>query len=65
MRKNNEMEQNDENKKELNNTIKHTDVYNLLLKIPAGKVSTYKDLAKMLGNPSASRLIGKISRRES
>jgi methylated-DNA-[protein]-cysteine S-methyltransferase len=41
-------------------TIKNEDVYDLLRKIPAGKVSTYGDLAKALGNPSASREIGRI-----
>jgi methylated-DNA-[protein]-cysteine S-methyltransferase len=41
-------------------TIKDEDVYDLLRKIPAGKVSTYGDLAKALGNPSASREIGRI-----
>jgi methylated-DNA-[protein]-cysteine S-methyltransferase len=40
--------------------IKDCDVYDLLLKIPAGKVSTYGDLAKALGNPAASREIGRI-----
>jgi methylated-DNA-[protein]-cysteine S-methyltransferase len=40
--------------------IKDSDVYDLLLKIPVGKVSTYGDLAKALGNPSASREIGRI-----
>lgn len=40
--------------------IKNNDVYDLLLKIPAGKVSTYGDLARALGNPSASRAIGRI-----
>ena len=40
--------------------IKDSDVYDLLLKIPAGKVSTYGDLAKALGNPSESREIGTI-----
>jgi methylated-DNA-[protein]-cysteine S-methyltransferase len=40
--------------------IRNSDVYDLLLKIPAGKVSTYGDLARALGNPSASRAIGKI-----
>ena len=44
----------------LRSTIKDRDVYQLLLKIPAGKVSTYGDLAKALGNPSASRQIGRI-----
>jgi methylated-DNA-[protein]-cysteine S-methyltransferase len=41
-------------------TIKDKDVYDLLLKIPAGKVSTYGDLAKALGNPLASRQVGRI-----
>jgi O-6-methylguanine DNA methyltransferase len=41
-------------------TIKSSDVYDLLLKIPAGKVSTYGDLAKALGNPLASKEIGRI-----
>jgi methylated-DNA-[protein]-cysteine S-methyltransferase len=41
-------------------TIKNEDVYDLLRKIPAGKVSTYGDLAKALGNPSASREVGRI-----
>lgn len=40
--------------------IRNNDVYDLLLKIPAGKVSTYGDLARALGNPSASRTIGRI-----
>jgi methylated-DNA-[protein]-cysteine S-methyltransferase len=41
-------------------SIKDEDVYDLLRKIPPGKVSTYGDLAKALGNPSASRVIGSI-----
>lgn len=40
--------------------IKNEDVYELLRKIPEGKVTTYGDLAKALGNPSASRIIGRI-----
>ena len=40
--------------------IKDEDVYDLLRKVPSGKVSTYGDLAKALGNPSASRVIGSI-----
>lgn len=43
-----------------NKPIRNSDVYDLLLKIPAGKVSTYGDLARALGNPSASRSIGRI-----
>jgi methylated-DNA-[protein]-cysteine S-methyltransferase len=40
--------------------IKAEDVYDLLQKIPEGKVTTYGDLARALGNPSASRIIGRI-----
>ena len=40
--------------------ITSEDVYNMLLTIPKGKVSTYGDLAKALGNPTASRHIGRI-----
>jgi methylated-DNA-[protein]-cysteine S-methyltransferase len=40
--------------------LKNEDVYELLLNIPAGKVTTYGDLAKALGNPSASRIVGRI-----
>jgi methylated-DNA-[protein]-cysteine S-methyltransferase len=36
------------------------EVYNMLLKIPVGKVSTYGDIAKALGLPHAARLIGQI-----
>lgn len=41
-------------------TIKNEDVYDLLQKIPKGKVTTYGDLARALGNHSASRIIGRI-----
>jgi O-6-methylguanine DNA methyltransferase len=41
-------------------SIKDSEVYDLLLKIPEGKVSTYGDLAKSLGNPQASRTVGRI-----
>jgi len=43
-----------------NKPIRNSDVYDLLLKIPPGKVSTYGDIARALGNPSASRTIGRI-----
>ena len=35
-------------------------VYDMLLKIPAGKVTTYGDIAKAIGQPNSSRLIGQI-----
>ena len=40
--------------------ISSKDVYNILSKIPLGKVSTYGDIAKALGHPGASRAIGRI-----
>src|SRR5919202_2010973 len=48
------------NENPIQTMIKDSDVYDLLLGIPAGKVSTYGDLAKALGKPSASREIGRI-----
>jgi methylated-DNA-protein-cysteine methyltransferase-like protein len=33
-------------------------VYNLVAKIPAGRVTTYGDIAKMLGHPRAARFVG-------
>jgi methylated-DNA-[protein]-cysteine S-methyltransferase len=35
-------------------------VYDMLLKIPVGKVTTYGDIAKAIGQPNSSRLIGQI-----
>ena len=40
--------------------ISSKNVYDLLAKIPPGKVSTYGDIAKTLGHPGASRAIGRI-----
>lgn len=48
------------NKSPSTKTINSEDVYNMLLTIPKGKVSTYGDFAKALGNPAASRQIGRI-----
>ena len=47
-------------KRSSTNTINSEDVYDMLLTIPKGKVSTYGDLANALGNPSASRHVGRI-----
>ena len=47
-------------KRPLTKTINSEDVYSILLTIPKGKVSTYGDLAKALGNPAASRHVGRI-----
>jgi len=41
-------------------SIGNEDVYALLTEIPPGKVSTYGDIARALGRPKASRLIGRI-----
>jgi methylated-DNA-[protein]-cysteine S-methyltransferase len=41
-------------------SITDQDVYILLSKIPPGKVSTYGDIAKALGQPKAARAIGRI-----
>jgi O-6-methylguanine DNA methyltransferase len=60
MSKSREKHVNYDNESLTQSTLKDRDVYDLLLKIPAGKVSTYGDLAKALGNPLASRQIGKI-----
>ena len=54
------MNGNSRNYDDARRTIKDSDVYKLLLEIPAGKVSTYGDLAKALGKPLASREIGRI-----
>jgi methylated-DNA-[protein]-cysteine S-methyltransferase len=43
--------------------IKDQDVYDLLLAIPPGKVSTYGDIANALGHPNAARLIGNILKK--
>lgn len=60
MNNNSKMDLNKEDKNGSTNTIKDSDVYDLLLKIPEGYVSTYGDLARALGSPSASRWIGRI-----
>ena len=43
--------------------IKDQEVYDLLLAIPPGKVSTYGDIANALGHPNAARLIGNILKK--
>jgi methylated-DNA-[protein]-cysteine S-methyltransferase len=40
--------------------INPRDVYDLLTLIPAGKVTTYGDIARALEYPNASRMIGRI-----
>ena len=40
--------------------LKSKDVYDLLAKIPSGKVVSYGDIAKALGHPRSSRAIGRI-----
>ena len=40
--------------------IRDQDVYDLISQIPAGKVTTYGDIAKALGVPQNSRRVGRI-----
>ena len=40
--------------------LKADDVYDILVRIPEGKVTTYGDIAQALGHPNASRAIGRI-----
>jgi len=40
--------------------LKASDVYDILVRIPEGKITTYGDVAKVLGRPDASRAIGRI-----
>jgi methylated-DNA-[protein]-cysteine S-methyltransferase len=51
---------NHDDRNSIHKVIKDEDVYQLLLQIPEGKTTTYGDLAAALGNPLASRLIGRI-----
>ena len=60
MKQNSLKQDKDISKRPLTRTINSEDVYSMLLTIPKGKVSTYGDLAKALGNPSASRHVGRI-----
>ncbi|MDQ3848491.1 MAG: MGMT family protein [Thermoproteota archaeon] len=43
--------------------LKAIEVYNIVSRIPEGKVTTYGDIAKALGHPRASRAIGRILNR--
>jgi methylated-DNA-[protein]-cysteine S-methyltransferase len=38
-------------------------VYAALMKIPRGRVTTYGDIAKIIGRPKASRAVGRILNR--
>jgi methylated-DNA-[protein]-cysteine S-methyltransferase len=40
--------------------MKDKDVYKVLIRISAGKIATYGDIAKALGNPLAARTVGNI-----
>ncbi|HZA47697.1 MAG TPA: MGMT family protein [Nitrososphaera sp.] len=40
--------------------VKASHVYEIVAQIPEGKVTTYGDIAKALGHPGASRVIGRI-----
>jgi methylated-DNA-[protein]-cysteine S-methyltransferase len=41
-------------------SLKAADVYEVLTRIPKGKVSTYGDIARAIGSQGASRAVGKI-----
>jgi len=41
-------------------TLFQKEVYDTLKKIPKGKVSTYKDIAKIIQNPKAVRAVGTV-----
>src|SRR5437867_1508584 len=45
---------------DMHKQLKACDVYSILVRIPGGKVTTYGDIAKVLGHPRASRAIGRI-----
>src|SRR5215208_7217784 len=40
--------------------LKASHVYDIVTRIPEGKVTTYGDIARALGHPRASRVIGRI-----
>ena len=40
--------------------VKASQVYGIVAQIPEGKVTTYGDIARALGHPRASRVIGRI-----
>ena len=41
-------------------SLRASQVYDILIQIPEGKVTTYGDIAKALGHPRASRQVGRI-----
>lgn len=41
-------------------SLEASQVYDVLIQIPEGKVTTYGDIARALGHPRASRRIGSI-----
>ncbi len=41
-------------------SLKAGDVYDIVAQIPEGKVTTYGDIARALGHPRASRVVGRI-----
>jgi methylated-DNA-[protein]-cysteine S-methyltransferase len=43
--------------------LKASEVYDIVVQIPDGKVTTYGDIARALGHPGASRAIGRILNR--
>jgi methylated-DNA-[protein]-cysteine S-methyltransferase len=41
-------------------SLRASQVYDVLIQIPVGKVTTYGDIARALGHPCASRRVGRI-----
>ncbi len=44
----------------LTSSLKASHVYDIVAQIPEGKVTTYGDIARALGHPHASRVVGRI-----
>lgn len=45
---------------EISNPLSANAVYAALMKIPCGRVTTYGDIARIIGRPGASRAVGRI-----
>lgn len=46
-------------------SLRASQVYDVLIQIPEGKVTTYGDIARALGHPRASRRVGRILNKNS
>jgi methylated-DNA-[protein]-cysteine S-methyltransferase len=41
-------------------SLRASDIYDIVVQIPEGKVTTYGDIARAIGHPGASRRVGRI-----